>query len=211
MGNNVCIGLFGTCGNSTWRDKFIEKYEQQGYNYYNPNKADWKPEYAVEEAEHLANDKIILFPVTKETYGTGSLSEVGFSVLNAIRLDDRRNFVVMIEQDLSPELNDPIAKKESLRARALVKEHLKKLRLDNLYVVESLEDMLSVSENLYLSELMKEGLERFNPHRQQEFQDNTKKALQTMSSFVDVKALVSDNNIDRTKETKDDKKPPIEL
>lgn len=159
------VGLFGTCGNSVWRDAFIKKYEELGFNFFNPNKPDWKEEDAIIEAEHLANDRIILFPITGETYGTGSLSEVGFSILNAIRLDDRRHFVVMIEKDLAEELDDPVARKESLRSRALVVQHLKKLKLDNVYIVDTLEQMLEVSITLYKSEQIKEGLERFNPHR----------------------------------------------
>lgn len=163
---NLCVGLFGTCGGSTWRDDFVAKYQDLKFEYFNPNKPDWKEEDAIIEAEHLANDKIILFPITSETYATGSLAEVGFSILNAIRLDDRRYFVVMIEQSLAPELDDPIARKESLRSRALVIQHLKKLRLDNVYIVENLEQMLDISITLYQSEKIKEGLERFNPHRQ---------------------------------------------
>jgi hypothetical protein len=30
------IGLFGTCGNSTWREDFIELYNNEGLEYYNP-------------------------------------------------------------------------------------------------------------------------------------------------------------------------------
>jgi hypothetical protein len=115
------------------------------------------------EAEHLANDEIILFPVTSETYGTGSLTEVGFSILQAIRLDDRRDFVIMIEMRLDDALDNADTRKESLRARALVLQHLKKLRLKNLYVVETLEDMLEVSLQLYQAAVLRAPLARFNP------------------------------------------------
>ena len=73
----MTIGLFGTCGNSKWRDSFIKDYEKEGIDYYNPQVDNWKPEDAKVEAEHLANDKIILFPVTRETSGLGSLVTVG--------------------------------------------------------------------------------------------------------------------------------------
>ena len=141
----LTVGLFGTCGGSKWREPFMKKYEELGISYFNPQVEDWKAELAAVEARHLAEDKVILFPVTNETYATGSLSEVGFSILNAIKLDDRRNFVILIQMDLIPELDDPIARKESLRARALVSEHLRKLRLSNLYVVDTLEEMLEIS------------------------------------------------------------------
>ena len=145
----LCVGLFGTCGGSKWRDSFMEKYKQEGIPFFNPQVNDWKPEDAVVEAKHLAEDAVILFPITSETYGTGSLAETGFSILNAIRLDDRRDFVIYIDMTLAPDLDNAVARKESLRARALVREHLKKLRLSNLYLVDSLSEMFEVSLALY--------------------------------------------------------------
>ena len=162
----LTIGLFGTCGKSRWRDMFIDKYNQQEISFFNPQVENWKPEDAVREAEHLANDEVILFPITSETYATGSLSEVGFSILQVIRLDDRRDFVVMIEQKLDDDLSNQEARKESLRARALVLQHLKKLRLKNVYVVSTLEEMLEVSIMLYTAAVIRGPLARFNPHNQ---------------------------------------------
>lgn len=166
--SKLCVGLFGTCGQSRWRDRFVELYQQLRIEYYNPQvpEGTWKSEMAEEEAEHLAEDAIILFPVTGETYATGSLAETGFSILNAIKLDDRRDFIIMIEHDLDEALNDPVARKESTRARALVKQHLKKLRLSNLYVVENLAEMLEVSLTLYEAAKLRFPLQRFNPHSQ---------------------------------------------
>jgi hypothetical protein len=158
------IGLFGTCGDSKWRQQFIEAYTREGIAFYNPQVADWKPECATEEARNLAEDEIILFPITNETYATGSLSEVGFSILQAIRLDDRRDFVVLVTPDLLPELDNPVARKESLRARALVIEHLRKLRLKNLYLVDTLEEMLEVSVQLYKAAQIRAPYARLNPH-----------------------------------------------
>jgi len=163
----LTVGLFGTCGGSKWREPFMKKYEELGISYFNPQVEDWKAELAAVEARHLAEDKVILFPVTNETYATGSLSEVGFSILNAIKLDDRRNFVILIQMDLIPELDDPIARKESLRARALVSEHLRKLRLSNLYVVDTLEEMLEISITLYKAVEITIPLEKYNPHKKE--------------------------------------------
>ncbi len=162
--DSLCVGLFGTCGNSQWRTSFINRYTQEGINFFNPQVDDWKPEDAVIEAQHLANDQVVLFPITGETYGTGSLAETGFSILNAIKLEDRRDFVILIEQELDDSLKDAVARKESLRARALVKEHLKKLRLSNLYLVSTMEDMLEASVTLYRAAEMRAPLGRYNPH-----------------------------------------------
>lgn len=162
--NKNCIGLFGTCGNSTWRISFIEKYQELGIEFFNPQVDDWKPELAEVEAEHLASDQIILFPITDETYATGSLAESGFSILNAIKLDDRRDFVILIQKELKKELmdNNPECAKESLRARALVKQHLKKLNFSNLYVVETLEQMLNVSITLWKSYQIRKEIGNFS-------------------------------------------------
>ena len=96
----ITIGLFGTCGSSKWREPFMKAYDEQGIKYFNPVKEDWKVEDAQIEAEHLANDEIICFPVTDETYAFGSLGEVGFSILQAIKLNQRREIIVMIDPDV---------------------------------------------------------------------------------------------------------------
>ena len=155
------IGLFGTCGGSKWREPFMDAYNKLNISYYNPQVENWKPEDAVEEAEHLANDSIILFPVTSETYALGSLTEVGFSLLNAIKLDDRRDFVVMIENKLDDSLTDENLRKESLRARALAIQHLKKMKLSNLFLVPDLEKMLEVSITLYHAQKLVEPFKNY--------------------------------------------------
>ena len=158
-----CIGLFGTCGKSKWRDSFVSDFDENKIDFFNPQVEEWKPEDAVIEAKHLASDNIILFPITNETYAVGSLSEVGFGVLSAIKLDDRRDFVVMIENTLEDELmKDMERAKESLRARALVLEHLKSLNLSNVYLVDTLEQMKEVSILLYKSNLVKSDISRFS-------------------------------------------------
>jgi len=162
--NVVTVGLFGTCGGSQWRTPFEAEYTEKGISFFNPQVEDWDPSMADIEAQHLANDEVILFPITGETYGTGSLAETGFSVLQAIRLDDRRDFIILIDSELDPELmENAAAAKESLRARSLVKAHLQKLRLSNLYVVETLEEMLTVSLKLYEAAALRKSLSHYNP------------------------------------------------
>lgn len=149
---NLTIGLFGTCGNSTWRQDFIDVYEMRKMKYYNPQVDDWKPEDAEIEAEHLATDQIILFPVLAETYGLGSLGEVGFSIAQAMRYDNRRDFVILIDQKPLDELEekDPALYKESVRMRALQKQHLAQWKhMTNVFVVDNLNDMLEASIKLY--------------------------------------------------------------
>lgn len=167
----ICIGLFGTCGGSTWRqDIFIPAYEERGWRgctsakpwdgeqFFDPQlpgtmwddilAAGGNP--AVLEAEHLASDAVVCFPVTGETFACGSLAETGYSILNAIKLNDQRDFIVMVDGSVDKSLleENPVAAKESNRSRALVREHLKRQMLSNLYYVDTLQQMLDVSIQL---------------------------------------------------------------
>ena len=160
----MTIGLFGTCGNSTWREAFMEVYDSKDINYFNPVKADWKAEDAKIEAEHLANDEIILFPVTDETLGLGSLGEVGFSILQAIKLDSNREIVVMITDDLNDEAKGYFEEsmvRESIKMRALIKAHLNKLNYPNVLLVDNLNDMLIVSLELVDINIIRSRLENY--------------------------------------------------
>jgi hypothetical protein len=129
----------------------MRHYDELGISYYNPQVENWTPQDAVIEAEHLINDQIILFPVTGETYGTGSLAETGFSILSAIRANDQRYVIIYIDPVVDAELagaNAALAK-ESIRSRALVLAHLKKLNLPNVFQVKSLESMRYMSVMLH--------------------------------------------------------------
>jgi len=162
---NLTVGLFGSCDKTTFRkDIFIPAYENAGISYFNPQlgSGEWDSSFAPIEAKHLAKDGIILFPIVKDSYSMGSLAEVGFSVLNAIKLDNRRDFIVLIDDTLTPELmEDSKMAKESLRARALVKEHLISLNIDNIYLVNTLQEMLSVSLVLSQARFLREGVKKY--------------------------------------------------
>ncbi|MBU2721792.1 hypothetical protein HF568_00785 [Acidithiobacillus ferridurans] len=151
LGHRIpCVGLFGTCGASTWRSAFIARYQSEDIRYFNPQVADWRPEYADIEAQHLARDEIILFPVTGETYGFGSLAETGFSILQALQADPIRNIILMVDEVLNHELeSDALAFQESLRARRLVNAHIRQLNRANVFIVQDLAEMLRLSVELY--------------------------------------------------------------
>lgn len=147
------VGLFGTCGNSKWRDPFIKKLNQLGVTYYNPCRDDWDPE---EDSWQLKNDRIILMPVTDETYGTGTLSESAFGIVTTLASIYQKTTKLVIyvapivEYDPDDEnLNNSVAIKESNRARRIVTEHIKIFgNLPNVYFVKNMEDMLTVTEML---------------------------------------------------------------
>lgn len=147
----LSIGLFGTCDNNPWRDPFMDAYNELGISYFNPMVADWHPGLVAEEAKHLAEDEVILFPVLGWSYGEGSLSELGFGPLHATRQNMNRSFVFFIETELHERLTDPDRCKASLRARKLVLGHLKELGAPNVYICSSLQQMLATSLTLFRS------------------------------------------------------------
>ncbi len=65
-------------------------------------------------------------------------------------LDQHRNtrIIIMIDDELSDELTDPVARKESLRTRKLVKVHLAKVDSSKVFLVDDLEQMLKILEDL---------------------------------------------------------------
>ncbi len=146
------IGLFGTCGHSQWRKPFIDVYDAEGIRFYNPQKDDWKPEYAIEENQHLLEDEIILFPVTDETTAVGSLGEIGFSILEAVRnLKTDRYVVVLIDDDCKDPKADAKGIKDSRNARVLVKSKIRdnNYAYRNVFLVETLDQMLDLSLKLH--------------------------------------------------------------
>lgn len=145
----LCIGLFGTCDKNRWRDPFMSKYDELGIEYFNPMVDDWNPGMVPLEAKHLAEDEVVLFPILGWSYAEGSLSEMGFGPLKAMRQNINRSFVFYIEMELHERLTDPDRCKASLRARKLVLGHLEEVAASNIYVVRSIDEMLEVSIKVF--------------------------------------------------------------
>jgi len=145
MSRKITVGLFGTCGGSQWREPFLETCEGLEVEVFNPVVPEWDPSFAVQEAEHLVNDDIILFPVTEETYDEGSLAETGYSISQALRSNKGRYVVVYVAPQVHREEEDADKAKAttSNKMRALVLAHLKRQRgtFPNVFVVESLDEM----------------------------------------------------------------------
>lgn len=144
-----CIGLFGTCDKHRWRDLFMAKYDLLGITYFNPMVDDWHPGMVPLEAQHLAEDEVICFPILGWSYAEGSLSELGFGPLKAMRQNFNRSFIFFIEMTLHERLIDPDRCKASMRGRKLVLGHLSEIAAPNIYVVNSLDQMLETSIELY--------------------------------------------------------------
>lgn len=144
---SVTIGLFGTCGESNWRQKFIDTYKEERIQWFNPNKKDWRATDAKNEARHLIDDDIVLFPILGSELGTASLSESSFSVLRAMT-ERKAKFTIIIVEPIDSSLEEKFgidAYKGSKNARDIVLAHLKEVEHDHVYVVDKLNDMLSIS------------------------------------------------------------------
>lgn len=159
------IGLFGTCGGSRWREPFITAYDAHGIASFNPQVDNWTPELADVEAWHLANDQMILFPITSETFAFGSLAETGFSVQSALSLNAHRFVILYIEPDVSEALKAQSTEQAdaSRRARKLALAHLGKVTNPNVFVATSLPDMLKKSLQLYAVLDLLEAVRKTSP------------------------------------------------
>jgi len=147
------IGLFGTCDNSKWREPFMQAYESHKIEFFNPDAGDnWHPGMIEDENRNLREDHIILFPVLGESLGVGSLGEIGFSVLNVLRnIQNGSNqyLIAMIDDVCTDERKTADERKTSDRTRKLVKSKLVDVRHPNVFVVDSLDDMLRLSIDLH--------------------------------------------------------------
>jgi hypothetical protein len=88
----------------------------------------------------------LVFALTGETYGTGSLAEIGFAVAQVKGTD--RHLLAYVEASLAEALTDQVARKESERARRLVIAHMQELRLANVMLLDSVDAMLDESIRL---------------------------------------------------------------
>lgn len=95
------IGLFGTCSNTTWRnDLIIPTLDRRGLPYFNPQKDSWNPADADPEAQHMAEDQVIVLPVSKDTEGHASLAETGWATLGALLRGQEVNIFIELSDDL---------------------------------------------------------------------------------------------------------------
>lgn len=158
------VGLFGTCGRSRWREPFIATFERAGIPFYNPQIAPeaWTPDCIPEEHRHLVEDEIIVWPVTDETPGSGSLAEVGYSILEAVRSNRLRHVIVMIDDECRDPDATPAMLDDSKRARKLAKTRVAEeaRTRHNVHLVEDLEDALALVLKLWPAVTMLDDIKR---------------------------------------------------
>lgn len=148
-----CIGLFGTVDGSKWRNAFIDEYNEKNIPWFNPDAGNnWHPGMIEDENRHLNQDSIILFPVLSESLGTGSLGEIGFSVLNVVRNvsnGSNQSLIVLIDDECTDLRKTEEMRKESNRARALVRTKMANVNHPNIFLVDTLVQMKEISLQLW--------------------------------------------------------------
>lgn len=115
--------------------------------YFNPQVPQWDPSCAANEARHLAEDEILIYPILSETYGIASLAESGYAVAQALKPGSIRHILLFVESEVNDQLKEknPQLADESRRARHLVIAHLNELKLPTVHSCQSLDEMLALS------------------------------------------------------------------
>lgn len=143
------VGLFGTVEGENWRQAAIARLEEEGIPYFNPVVAEWTPERAVLEAEHLATDKVILFVIGAGSNGFGSLAETGWAALSGVKHGQIVIFVLepfgqkeappsLLEWLLSlVPLPDEDKYEDAQRARKLVEAHAERAGVPLYHHIEA--------------------------------------------------------------------------
>ena len=149
----ITVGLFGTCDNIRWRDPFMKKYDELGIYYFNPMVDDWHPGLIEEENYFLNYGEIILFPILKESLGSGSLGEIGFSIQNVLRnikKGRQQSLIALIDDDCIDERKSEEERKRSIKDRELVKTKFKKnVSCPIITLCNTLDEMQVLSLELY--------------------------------------------------------------
>ena len=106
------LGLFGTCGTPAdpWRNNyFLPWLSQKRLPYFNPviSNGGWTPAHAEIEADHLAHDGVIVFPVSTMTNGYGSLAEIPFAIIWALLKGQKLSVFIEMPKEKDPMVRGP--------------------------------------------------------------------------------------------------------
>lgn len=100
------VGLFGTCGGSTWRRPYYDQLWDADIEFFDPqiqpetHGRSWCEADIENEVRHLERNPVLMFKVTGETTGLMSLLEIVKSIQNPTR------YMIVLIEDLSIEHAD---------------------------------------------------------------------------------------------------------
>lgn len=155
-----CIGLFGTCSGSKWRDRFIEVYREENIRFFDPVVADWTPASRQNEIIHMRTDDVIVMMITDEAYSLFSLMECGI-LLKEMAANPFRHLIIGVDRHLDPMLSsNQLMYENSLAMRERILEELKE-PMDNVYPIFDINDAIAVSRQAYETTLIRRGIRSF--------------------------------------------------
>ena len=102
----AAVGLFGTCGGSTWRAPYYEELSNLDIPFFDPQISiethgrGWSEADIENEVRHLERNPVLMFKVTGETTGLMSLLEIVKSIQNPSR------YIVVLIEDLGINFKD---------------------------------------------------------------------------------------------------------
>lgn len=100
------VGLFGTCGGSTWREPFYSALTEWEIPLFDPQISpethgrSWCEADIENEVRHLERNPVLMFKVNGETTGLMSLLEIVKSIQNPTR------YMIVLIEDLNIEYRD---------------------------------------------------------------------------------------------------------
>jgi hypothetical protein len=158
------VGLFGSIAGEWREEHVIPLLKRLGVSYFHPGNSEtgvWTQVMGLREADVLENAETIIMVINHSSPGFGGLAEAGWAALGAATRG--QTFILYIPMNYKFEISGweamiPPAKKYADmlddyagRTRYLVHEHAKRFekQINNLYVVESIEEMLKVLRQQY--------------------------------------------------------------
>lgn len=140
---NCCVGLFGTCGDSRWREDIaIPILEQRQKTYFNPVVPNWTEEAMKNEVDHAANDKVVMLVITGETTGIASMAESGWIALQ-VHMGNRD--LVMVIEDCPETISDHVAINKT---RKLLRNYIQKEDSPCIHIRNSVAEAAELAANL---------------------------------------------------------------
>lgn len=157
------VGLFGSIAGDWREEHVIPLLKRLGVTYFHPGagEGNWTQVHGLREADVLENAETIIMVINHSSPGFGGLAEAGWAALGAATRG--QTFILYIPMNYKFEISGmdaifPPAKKYAAmiddyagRTRYLVYEHAKRFQkqVNNLYVVESIEEMLEILKQQY--------------------------------------------------------------
>ena len=100
--DNLCIGLFGTCGGSNWRDAYllwskfvgVDIFDPQNLPSLPPSRQDRCAAVIENEIQHLNSDPILMFKITGKPTSLINLQEI------LVKIQNPTQFVVILIENL---------------------------------------------------------------------------------------------------------------